>query len=196
MGKRILIVIGHPDSNPGRFCRALAASYSDGAISAGHFVEHIDISQLDFPLLRSANDFRLGDTPDALRHAAEAVGNAQHLVFVFPLWLGTMPALLKGFLEQILRPGMAFAYSGGQIGVSETLLDGRSARLVVTMGSPSPFRRFLDYAHGLSGMHSHILRFAGIGPVRHTMLGLVGEVDQQQRAKWLRKMRRLGARAA
>lgn len=36
--------------------------------------------------------------------------DAEHIVFVSPLWLGTMPALLKGFLEQVMRPDVALAY--------------------------------------------------------------------------------------
>ena len=49
--------------------------------------------------------------PVTLEAVAEAFKDAEHIVFVFPLWLGKMPALLKGFLEQEMRPGVAFAYS-------------------------------------------------------------------------------------
>ena len=48
--------------------------------------------------------------PVTLDEAAQAIKDAEHMVFIFPLWLGTMPALLKAFLEQAMRPGVAFAY--------------------------------------------------------------------------------------
>jgi hypothetical protein len=57
MSRRILIVLGHPDDNPGRLCRALAAAYAEGARAAGHHVQIIDIVTLDFPILRA---FRVG----------------------------------------------------------------------------------------------------------------------------------------
>ena len=62
----------------------------------------------------------------------KAVQWADHLAFFFPLWLDGMPAVLKGFPEQLARPG--FALSGTSGGMPKKLLGGRSARLVVTMG--------------------------------------------------------------
>lgn len=53
MPRRILIIIGHPDPGPKRLCRALAASYADGARSAGHEVRLVDVATIDFPLLRT-----------------------------------------------------------------------------------------------------------------------------------------------
>jgi putative NADPH-quinone reductase len=186
MQKRILVVCGHPDQNPRQFCRVLAASYAGGAISAGHAVDHIDIAQLQ-PCLTGAAPGRF-QAKEALDRAADAIGDAQHLLLVFPLWLGAMPALLKSFLEQAMVPPSARAWFSGRP-------QPRSARLVATMGAPAPFRRFRDYAHGLDGMSRDVVRFVGANPVRHTLLG-AEELDRQQRAKWLRKMRRLGARAA
>ena len=70
-------------------------------------MRRVDVAQLDFPLLRPQAEW------STVRYhprwpAQQDVGWAQHLVFVFPLWLGDMPALLKAFLEQIARPGFAF----------------------------------------------------------------------------------------
>ena len=128
---------------------------------------------------------------------AEAIGDAEHLVFVFPLWLGTMPAMLKGFLEQIMRPGFAFAYPDtGSSGFVKTLLKGRSARIVVTMGMPAFFYRLWYLNHGVAGMRRNILNFVGIRPVRETLFGLVGNATDARRAAWIETMRRLGARAA
>jgi putative NADPH-quinone reductase len=192
MRKRILVVCGHPDLNPDRFCRALAASYADGAISAGHAVDHVDIAQFQ-PCPTGPQQDRIVAT-ETLGRAAYAMSDAQHLLLVFPLWLGAMPALLESFLEQATRApsvaGRGNAWAAGGDG-----LQPRSARLVATMGAPAPFRRFRDYAHGLDGMSRDVVRFVGANPVRHTLLGAEG-LDRQQRAIWLRKMRRLGARAA
>jgi putative NADPH-quinone reductase len=64
--------------------------------------------------------------PGSLVAAAESIKWCEHLVLVMPLWLGTMPALLKAFLEQVMRPGFAFQY-GPRGGAPTLLLKGRSA---------------------------------------------------------------------
>jgi putative NADPH-quinone reductase len=196
MPRRILIIIGHPDPEPRRLCRALAASYADGARSAGHEVRLVDIATIDFPLLRTQEEFVDRALPVTLEDAAQAIGEAEHIVFVFPLWLGTMPALLKAFLEQVMRPGVAFAYSdNGKGGFGKTLLKGRSARVVVTMGMPAFFYRLWYLGHGIAGMRRNILNFVGISPVCETLLGPVEGASETKREKWLATMRALGARA-
>lgn len=132
--------------------------------------------------------------PDTLKEAAEAVVWAEHMVFVFPLWLGTMPALLKAFLEQVMRPGTAFAYPQKGDGFAVSLLRGRSARLVVTMGMPAPVYRIWFLSHGIAGMRRGILNFVGIRPVRETLFGMVAGASDTTRAKWIGQMRELGQR--
>lgn len=112
MPRRILIVLGHPDPSPHRLCRNLARAYGESAELAGHMVRRVDLAALDFPMLRTLQEFEHGAIPDSLEDAAEAIVWAEHIVFVFPLWLGTVPALLKAFLEQVIRPGTAFTYPG------------------------------------------------------------------------------------
>lgn len=195
MSRRILVVIGHPDPSPERLCRALASAYAEGAQRAGHVVRKIDLAALEFPLLRTTQEFEHGVVPDSLKEAAEAIAWAQHIVFVFPLWLGTMPAMLKAFLEQVMRPGVAFAYSDKGSGLPKTLLRGRSARLVVTMGMPAAVYRLWFLGHGLAGMRRSILKFAGIKPVRETLFGMIANASDAKRAGWMKQMQSLGERA-
>src|SRR3546814_3372437 len=77
-------------------------------------------------------------------------------VILYPLWLGDVPALLKGFLEQILRPD--FAIDEGSTGMSAKLLTGRSARIIVTMGMPAPIYRLFFRAHSLKSLDRNLLR--------------------------------------
>ena len=102
MQRRILIILGHPDGRPERLCRALADAYAEGARSAGHEVRLIDVATLGFPLLRSMEDFAERPLPVTLEDAAQAIETAEHIVFVFPLWLGTMPALIEATVKDRL----------------------------------------------------------------------------------------------
>lgn len=70
----------------------------------------IDLATLDFPLLRTQQDVQHGARPEQLAPAQAALLGAEHIVIVFSLWLGTMPALVKAFLEQVMRAGVAFRY--------------------------------------------------------------------------------------
>ncbi|QKC84813.1 NAD(P)H-dependent oxidoreductase [Mesorhizobium sp. NZP2077] len=195
MSRRILIVVGHPDPSPDRLCRGLARAYGEGAEKAGHVVRRVDLAAIDFPMLRTMQEFEHGSIPDELKGAAEAIVWAEHIVFVFPLWLGTMPARLKSFLEQVMRPGTAFAYPDKGGGFTKTLLRGRSARVVVTMGMPSVVYRLWFLGHGIAGMKRSILHFVGISPVRETLFGMVAGASDATRAKWISQMHKLGERA-
>ena len=191
MIKRIAIIQGHPDATARHFCHALADEYAKGAEDGGHDVMRIEVAALDFPLLRTKQDFEQGRPPEAIKRAQDAVAWADHLVIIYPLWLGSMPALLKGFLEQLLRPGFAFEYAPSG-GVAKKLLTGKSARIVVTMGMPAFVYRWVFFAHSLKSLTRNMLRFCGIGPVMSTIIGSIEGLSERQRNEWLDEMRGLG----
>jgi len=196
MPKRIAIVQGHPDPAGGKLCHALADAYAEGAAAAGHQVERVDVAQLAFPLLRSHADFYGGGTvPPSLAPAQAAIGAADHLVIVYPLWLGAMPALLKGFFEQVFRPGFAFDPPGGDGKRWRKRLAGKSARIVVTMGMPALLYRWYFGAHSLKSLERNILRFVGICPIRESLYGGVEAAGAAKRAQWIEEMRTLGRAA-
>jgi len=189
MTKRIAIIQGHPDPAGGRLLNALADAYAAGAIAAGHDVRRVEAAKLEFPLLRTQAEFESGELPPALAPARDDMRRAQHWVFLFPLWHGTMPALFKGFLEHIFRPGFAMEYR--KEGFPRRLLAGRSARIVVTMGMPVLMYRWWFGAYGLRGFERSMLSFAGIKPIRESLYGLTF-ADDKKRARWIEEMRRLG----
>lgn len=194
MSKRITIIQGHPDARGGHFGHALADAYAEGAREAGHEVRHIDVATLDFPLLGSKDDWEKGETPPALRDAQDAILWAQHLVLIYPLWLGTLPARFKGFLEQVLRPSLAGGAERG-IGAFGKLLKGRSARIVVTMGMPALLYRWYFRAHSLKSLQRNILGFVGVAPIRSSVIGLIETRGKGVHERWLAKMRSLGQTA-
>lgn len=193
MAKRIAIIQGHPDPSGGHLCHALADAYAEGARRNGHEVETVDVPALSFPLLRTESAFDHDAPPADIATAQKTIEWADHLLIVYPLWLGAMPALLKGFFEQTFRPG--FAVASREDRIPKPLLRGRSARIVVTMGMPSLIYRWIYRAHSLRNLERSILKFAGISPNRHTLFGGVGVARPATRAKWLEKMSALGARA-
>lgn len=189
---RVAILQGHPDPRPQRFCRALADAYVAGALEAGHEIKVIDIANIEFPLLHTAEEWQKKLAPDAIRAAQETLTWAHHVVIFFPLWMGDMPALLKGFLEQTLRPGFALG-KASKSALPKGLMKGRSARIVVTMGMPGLFYRLYYRAHSVKNLKRNILELAGFGPVRTTLLGSVE--TQAVREQALRKLAGFGRTA-
>lgn len=190
MAKHIVIIQGHPDGASRHFCHALADEYVKGAQDASHEARRLNVAELEFPLLRTKEDFEKGEPPAAIKQAQAAIKEADHLVIVYPLWLGSMPALLKAFLEQVLRPGFAFEYQSR--GMPKKLLKGTSARIVVTMGMPASVYRWVYFAHSLRSLKRNILAFCGIAPIRSTLIGNVEGMSDRQRMEWLDEVRGLG----
>jgi putative NADPH-quinone reductase len=169
--KKILIIDAHPDKAPGHFVHALAAQYTAAAGAAGHLVQVVKVSELKFPWLCNAEEFA-GQPTGVIGSQQQHFKWADHVVILYPLWLGSMPALLKAYLEQVLRPGFAFAY-GKKNGLPRKLLGGKSARIVVTMGMPSLFYRLYYRSHSVRSLARNILGFVGFKPVRVSLIGNV-----------------------
>ncbi len=190
MSRRIIIIDAHPDPERSHFCHALAEAYRQGAEEGGHTVRVIRLGDQDVPLLRSQREWENGVAPAVTRESQEAIGWAEHLVIIYPLWLGGMPAILKGFLEQVFRPGFAFKYSPKGLGIK--LLKGKSARVVVTMGMPAFIYRWYFGAHSLKSLKRNILSFVGIGPIRTNIIGSIATTSDAKHRRWLETLRAYG----
>lgn len=191
MPRKIAIFDAHPDPDPARFVHALADAYASGAREAGHEVRMIPLGKLEVPILRTREEWGKGKpVPQVALDGQAAIQWADHLVFLYPLWHGDMPALLKAYLEQVMRPGFAFDYGEGKF--PKKLLGGRSARVVVTMGMPALFYRAYYGAHSLRSFKRNILAGTGIEPVSTSLIGNV-EGGKGHRYRWLERMRGHGA---
>lgn len=183
MSRNILILDGHPDPDSGRFVHALAAAYRAGAEQAQHSVQVIRLADLEFPLLRSQADYEKGEPVESVQRCQALFDWAQHVVILYPLWLGSMPALLKALLEQMLRPG--FAFSTLKLGRWRVKFhSGKSARIVVTTGMPGLWYRWWFRAHSVKSLQRNILEFIGFRRVRATIIGTVADLSSAQRTAW------------
>lgn len=130
--------------------------------------------------------------PD-LQQAQADIRWAEHLVWVFPIWWGGVPALLKGFLDRVLLPGFAFKYRPGKA-FPEKLLHGRTADLLVTLDTPSWYYRWVYRMPGLNQIRRTTLAFCGIKPLKTLTFGPLIDATPARRRRWLEQASRLGAR--
>ena len=191
--RRIMIVVGHPHKTT--LCEAMGHAYKSGAESAGHEAKLFHLADLRFdPILREGYRKEQALEPDLLT-AHETLAACDHLVLIFPLWCGDMPALMKGFIERILQPDL-IARENSENAMNWSIFKNKTARIVMTMGMPVSIYRFWYRGHALKLLTRNILNFIGIKPVRHTLFGMVGTSTPQARDRWIDQIRELGKNAA
>lgn len=188
---KVLVIVGHP--RPDSLCGALAEAYADGARRAGAEVELLRLGELSFDPNYPHGREDEPEEPDIV-DARARMTRADHLVFVFPNWWGAMPALLKGFIDRILKPGYAFRLHAD--GTWDKLLAGRSAQLLVTMDTPRWVYRWIYGSPGIRALKQATLQFCGITPVRVRTFGTVFDSTPARRARWIEEARAEGLRLA
>lgn len=187
--KKVLVILGHPSSDS--FNNALAEKYTEGARAAGKEVRLLKLGELNFdPILRFGFKQQQALEPD-LQQAQEAIKWADHLVFVFPTWWGTLPALLKGFIDRTLMPGYAFKYRPNSPWWDK-FLTGRSARIITTMDSPAFYNWLMYRSANIRGLKVATLEFCGVRPVKVTTFDRLRFADDARRGKILEQTYKLG----
>jgi len=187
--KKILIFNCNP--NKESFSSELAKKYYDGAVSSGADCKLINLIDLEFSLNLKYGYSKRIDFEDDLASAQKEILDAEHLVFVYPNWWGTFPALLKGFIDRVLLPGFAFKYRENSL-LWDKLLIGRTARLIITMDTPKWYYYLVFKAPGVNAIKKGVLQFCGINPVKTTLFGPVKTSTIEKRKNWLNNVFELG----
>lgn len=189
MQKKITVILGHT-YNKG-FCASLFEEYIKSAKTAGHEVKTIKLGELDFDPILHKGYHEIQELEPDLVDAQEKIKWAEHLVFIFPNWWASFPAILKGFIDRAFLPGFAFKYHKNDP-LWDKLLKGRSARLIVTMDSPSLFYKIFLCSAGVKTIKTGVLKFCGISPVKITYVDRVKNLSTDQKNKWFKKVEKLG----
>lgn len=138
---RALVLIAHPDDDS--FCHAAAARAVRGLERSGHHVEVLDLYAIGFRAAMSLEERRAYETDDPIsdpqvaEHAA-LLQRAQILVFVYPTWWSGLPAVLRGWLERTMVPGVGF-HLDERNRVRPGLGHVRRIVGISTWGSPRPY---------------------------------------------------------
>ena len=140
---RIAIIQGHPTTGGGHLCHALADAYAEEAFAGSHQVRFISVADLDFPLLRSKADREGASPPSGIAEAQKTMAWAEHLVMIFPLWLGGMPAFLYRWyfgahsIKSLKRSTLSLIGIGPNrytlIGMIEDMSDGKRTAWIDTV---------------------------------------------------------------
>jgi putative NADPH-quinone reductase len=184
---RIIVIVGH--SRKGTLCEALGRAYVEGAARAGHEASLFVLARMSFDAILTGSYVEVQPLEPDLRHARQALYAADHIVIVFPLWLGDMPAILKGFLERVFQPDLI---DPAKQSAFVPLLKGKSARIIVTMGTPEIAYRWYFGPHAPRILSGNILGFMGVSPIGNTVFGRATNVDGATRQGWIEKVTEMG----
>lgn len=181
-----LVIDGHP--NPDSLCAALARSYADASPDA----RLIAVRDLEFDRdLRYGYTKRIPVEPD-LADARAAIHAARHIVVVTPVWWRSVPAVLKAFLDRALLPQDEYRYTS--VGLPVGLLQGRTARAIITADTPTVLGPFMPGTR-LASFTRGTLAVCGLA-VRTTRFGYVSHSTPERRAGWIAKVADLARRDA
>ncbi|WP_433631658.1 NAD(P)H-dependent oxidoreductase [Chryseobacterium cucumeris] len=187
--KKIAIINGHP--NKDSFNSGVTEAYRLGASEAGAEVREIVIRDLNFnPNLQFGYQKRMELEPDLLK-AWEIIQWADHLVWVHPVWWGGFPAIMKGFIDRLFLPGMAYKYRENSVWWDK-LLKGKTAHIITTLDQPGWYYRLFFGRPSVNQLRKSILEYCGVKPVKVTYVGIIRNSKDEQRAQWLRKVKELG----
>ncbi|MCC3214875.1 NAD(P)H-dependent oxidoreductase [Chryseobacterium sp. X308] len=187
--KKIAIINGHPNKDSFNF--GVAEAYRLGASETGAEVREIVIRDLNFnPNLLFGYQKRMELEPDLLK-AWEIIQWADHLVWVHPVWWGGFPALMKGFIDRLFLPGMAYKYRENSVWWDK-LLKGKTAHIITTLDQPGWYYRLFFGRPSVNQLKKSILEFCGVKPVKVTYIGIIRNSKDEQRAEWLRKVKESG----
>lgn len=189
MGKKILIINGHPNKESFNF--GIAEAYKKGVLSTGTEIKEIIIANLDFnPNLQFGYQKRTELEPDLLE-AWEKIQWADHLVWIHPVWWGGLPAITKGFIDRLFLPGFAFQYRENSH-FWDKLLKGKTAHIITTLDQPGFFYRLVFHRPSVNQLKRSVLKFCGISPVKVSYIGIVRGSNPEMRKKWLQKVENWG----
>lgn len=187
--KKIAIINGHPNKDSFNF--GVTEAYRLGASEAGAEVREIVIRDLNFnPNLQFGYQKRIELEPDLLK-AWEIIQWADHLVWVHPVWWGGFPAIMKGFIDRLFLPGMAYKYRENSVWWDK-LLKGKTAHIITTLDQPGWYYRLFFGRPSVNQLRKSILEYCGVKPVKVTYVGIIRNSKDEQRTQWLRKVKELG----
>ncbi len=186
--KKIFILLGNPDTET--FSGKVADTYEKSAKETGHSVRRLNLGELNFdPILHKGYKEIQKLEPDLVR-IQENINWADHFVVIYPNWWCSMPALLKGMFDRMWLPGFAFNFDKETKKLIKHLTD-KTARVIIVMGTHSPFWARLKFGDFTNEISRGILGFAGMD-VSVSTYGPIEKCSQEDREECLDKILILG----
>jgi NAD(P)H dehydrogenase (quinone) len=181
-----LLIIAHP--NRASFNHAIAGTCSRVLTGNGHDVLVHDLYEEHFsPVLPDGEFPRDAVMPADVQRHCEEVSTADGIVIVHPNWWGQPPAILKGWLDRVIRPGVAYEFLEGDKGegVPRGLLKAKCAIIFNTSNTESA-REMAVFGDPLEAIWSRcVFGLCGVPTIHRRMFSIVITSSEAERKQWL-----------
>jgi NAD(P)H dehydrogenase (quinone) len=192
---KVLVVLGHPD--PKSFNHAIASAVCETLRKSGHTVVFRDLCAEGFdPLLPKEEIPEDGLVPALIQQQCEELASADGIVIVHPNWWGQPPAILKGWVDRIFRPGVAYRFADGDSGegVPIGLLRAKAALVLNTSNTPDEREKSV-FGDPLEALWKRcIFDLCGVRTVHRRVFSVVVTSTLEERRKWLGEAKELTKR--
>lgn len=164
----------------------------DYKIAAGHQVDVINLDKDGFNPVMTGKDllaFRDHQVVDEqAKDYVERVQQADHLIFIFPIWWELMPAMTKGFIDKVIFPGATYNYTSSGYGMKSLLKKLKSTTVITTMNTPSLLYRFVFGNAIQKALIRGTFKKTGGKNIKWCSLNMVKSSSDETRKKWLQKI--------
>jgi putative NADPH-quinone reductase len=185
----ISVILAHPDR--GSFNHAIALVVCRTLERGGHTVCFHDLYEEGFdPLLPASELDTKAQTPPELARYCDELRRSDGLVIVHPNWWGQPPAMMKGWIDRVFRPGVAYSFQEGDNGegVPIGLLRAQTA-IIINTSNTEPEREMREFGDPLNRLWKKcILEFCGVKNIIRETFSIVITSTPEQRAAWLRRV--------
>jgi NAD(P)H dehydrogenase (quinone) len=190
--KKLLVIFAHPPGDS--FNKALLNAFCDGAESAGHEIDLVDLYIERFNPVLMDSDSRAEVKADA-RSYQQKIKEADTLAFIYPTFWYRAPAILEGWFDRVFTSHFAFKYVPALLGMKRPLglLSDKTAIVIDTYGGPGWYYKWLTTNIPWQRLKA-VLNFCGIRKVRHLPCYSVPFAKDKVRERYLKQARRLGER--
>lgn len=193
---RVVIVFNHPYE--GSYANAILNAVTKGFIRAGHEVDLMHLDNDGFNPVMSKADLKgfvahKAVDPQVIDYNRR-LEQADHLVFIFPIWWDLMPATTKGFIDRVLTPGVAYDHHLRGFGLVPLLKNLKGVTVITTMNKPRIMYSLLIGNLIRKAMLRSVFKTMGYKNLRWISFNRVKSVSHTKRVKWLADLERRCAR--
>ncbi len=187
----VSVILGHP--NKGSFNHAIAETVVTTLKDNDHHVRYHDLYKERFdPVLPASELPKDADLPPLIKKHCDEIATAEGIVIIHPNWWGQPPAILKGWIDRVIRPGVAYKFleSDGGEGVPCGLLKANTALVFNTSNTP-PEREQQVFGDPLETLWKNcIFGLCGVTNVYRKTFSVVVTSTEMRREAWLQEARK------
>ena len=187
---KVVIVFNHPYE--GSYGNAILGSVTKGLQKANHEIDLMHLDNDGFNPVMSKQDLKAfvehkAVDPQVIDYQ-KRLENADHLIFIFPIWWDLMPAMTKGFVDRVLSPGVVYEHHPRGYGLIPLLKKLKGVTIITTMNKPKIMYSLLIGNLIKKAMARSVFKTMGYKNIDWISFASVKSVGQKKRESWLNSL--------